>query len=124
MDDAVDDLVRPVFESAIVLASQYTKKCNRDSVTATDLEYALKFCARNILGKHMGTMYPEIYEDGDDADEEDFDVFDTDEEVQFSRYSGEDELMNKVNDCWDTWGEWEPTNPIETHLKCAIDNIK
>ena len=119
----MDDIIRPVFESSIVLASHYTKQCGRDSVTATDLEYALKFCARNILGKHMGSMYPEIYEDTDDQDE-DFDVIDEDEEVPFSRYSGDDELMVKINDCWDTWSQWEPETPIENHLKCAIDSRK
>ena len=121
MDDHIlqtaDDLIRPVMESAIVLASHYCKKCERDCVTPMDLNYAMKFCARNVLGKHLGTMYPEIYEEEEDEDEEEYDVIDTEDETPFSRYSGDDELMNKVNDCWDTWDHWEPQNPMEEILK-------
>ena len=71
---AADNLIRPVMESAIVLASHYCKKCGRDSVTAEDMAYAMKFCARNVLGTHLGTLYPEIYEDEDEeGDDEDDD---------------------------------------------------
>lgn len=108
-------------ESAIVLASHYCKKCDRDCVTPMDLNYAMKYCARNVLGKHLGTMYPEIYED---EDEEEYDVVDTEDETPFSRYSGDDELMNKVNECWDTWDQWEPQSPIEEFVKRAIASQK
>lgn len=112
-----DDIIRPVMESAIVLASHYCKKCDRDCVTPMDLNYAMKFCARNVMGKHLGTMYPEIYED---EDEEEYDVVDTEDETPFSRYSGDDELMNKVNECWDTWDQWEPQSPMEEFIKRAL----
>lgn len=116
----MDDLIRPVMESAIVLASHYCKKCDRDCVTSMDLNYAMKFCARNVLGKHMGTLYPEIYQDEEDEDDEEYDVVDTEDETPFSRYSGDDELMNKVNECWDTWDQWEPQGPMEEFIKRAI----
>lgn len=117
-----DDLIRPVMESAVVLASHYCKKCDRDCVTAQDMDYAMKFCARNIMGKQMGTLYPEIYEEDEDEDEDDeeYDVVDAEDETPFSRYSGDDELMNKVNECWDTWDQWEPQGPMEQLIKNAI----
>ena len=117
--DNLDDLIRPVMESAIVLASHYCKKSGRDCVTPMDINYAMKFCIRNILGNHIGTMYPEIYQ-GDDESEDEYDVVDEEDETPFSRYSGDDELMNKVNECWDTWDQWEPASPMEEILKRAV----
>jgi len=117
-----DDLFRPVMESSIVLASHYCKKCDRDCVTPMDLNYAMKFCARYVLGKQIGTLYPEIYEDEDDEDDEEFDVIDDEDDTPFSRYSGDDEMMNKVNECWDTWDQWEPQDPMAQMLKRAIDS--
>lgn len=121
---AADNLIRPVMESAIVLASHYCKKSGRDIVTGEDMDYAMKFCARNVLGTHLGTLYPEIYEDEDEeGDDEDYEVVEDDEEdTPFSRYSGDDEMMNKVNECWDTWTEWEPREPAAQMLKRAIDS--
>ena len=121
VEEAAMDLMLPVMESAIVLASHYTKKCNRETVTPMDMNYAMKFCARNILGKHIGTMYPEVYEEEDEEDEE-YDVIDDTDETPFSRYSGDDELMNKVNECWDTWALWMPQTPAENMLKRALDS--
>lgn len=119
MLQAAGDVIRPVMESAVVIASHYCKKCDRDCVTPMDLNYAMKFCARNVLGNQIGTLYPEIYEDECDEDEE-YDVIDTEDETPFSRYSGDDELMNKVNKCWDTWEQWEPQSPMEVFIKRAI----
>ncbi len=116
----MDDIIRPVMESAVVLASHYCKKCGRDCVTSMDVNYALKFCVRNVLGKQIGTLYPEIYEDDESEDDDEYDVIDTEDETPFSRYSGEDELMNKVNECWDTWDQWEPIGTLEQHMKQAI----
>ncbi len=118
---AADDLIRPVMESSIVLASHYCKKTGRDCVTPTDMAYAMKFCARNMLGKHLGTMYPEIYEE-DDGDDDDYEVIDDTDDTPFSRYSGDDDMLNSVNECWDTWDQWEPQEPMAQMLKRAIDS--
>lgn len=128
MDNSIlqtaDDLIRPVMESAIVLASHYCKKSGRDCVTPTDMAYAMKFCARNMLGKHLGTMYPEIYEDEseDEDDDDEYEILDDEDDTPFSRYSGDDEMLNSVNECWDTWDQWEPQEPMAQMLKRAIDS--
>ena len=126
MDNAIlqtaVDLFRPVMESAIVLASHYCKKCGRDCVTPMDINYAMKFCARNVLGNQIGSLYPEIYEEDEESDDEEFDVIDDTDEVPFSRYSGDDEMMNKVNECWDTWDQWEPQEPMFQMIKLALDS--
>jgi len=125
MDNSIlqtaDDLIRPVMESSIVLASHYCKKSGRDCVTPTDMAYAMKFCARNMLGKHLGTMYPEIYDEDEDDDDE-YEILDDEDDTPFSRYSGDDEMLNSVNECWDTWDQWEPQDPMAQMLKRAIDS--
>ena len=117
-----DNLIRPVMESAIVLASHYCKKTGRDCVTPMDIEYAMKFCARNVLGTHIGTLYPEIYDQEYDSGDDDYEIVDDEDETPFSRYSGNDDTMNKVNECWDTWNQWVPTEPAAQLLKRAIDS--
>ena len=120
METVAFDIVNPVVESAMVLAAHYAKATGRSSVTSSDLEYALKFCTRNTVGQATGTLFPEVYEDSD-SDEELEVVDESEEEHKFVRYTGPDELLNRVNTSYDTWGEWEPTNMIEQILKNSLD---
>ena len=113
------NIITPVLESAIVLAGNYAKMSGRDTLTGTDLEYALKFCARHVTGKHSGTLFPELQQESDsESDGEDSDA----EEPPFTRYSGDDETLNRVNECYDTWDDWVPLNPTEEMLKKSIDS--
>lgn len=115
------ELITPVIESAAILAAQYSKKCNRDFVTAKDMQYAMRYCTRTVLGRQTGTLFPEIYENEEDSDEEDnFEIVEETED-SFSRYSGDDSLMNSVNEAYDTWDSWVPHSPMEKMLKDAID---
>ena len=114
------DILLPVLESAMVLGGNYAKKSGRDTLTGTDLEYALKFCARHVTGKHIGTLFPEIQQDSDSEGSNDESV-DSDE-PPFTRYTGDDETLNKVNECYDTWNDWVPINPTEQMLKKSIDS--
>lgn len=109
--------IQPVLEGAILLAAEYSKKCGRDFVTATDFDYALKYSARYLVGKHVGTLFPEL-EDTEDPD--DIEVVEENED-SFTRYEGSDEFMNRVNECYDTWDQWEPYSPLE---KMLCDSIK
>lgn len=116
------DILTPVLESAIVLGGNYAKKSGRDTLTGTDLEYALKFCARYVVGKHTGTLFPELQDDSDEDDDDDEYYSTESEEPPFTRYTGDDETLNKVNECYDTWDEWVPLNPTEEMLKNSIDS--
>lgn len=113
------DIITPVLESAIVLGGNYAKKSGRDILTGTDLEYALKFCARNVIGKHTGTLFPELQDESDDDSEHSSTSSD---EPPFTRYTGDDETLIKVNECYDTWEEWVPLNTTEEMLKKSIDS--
>lgn len=119
---ASTNILLPVIESAMVLGGNYAKMSGRDTLTGTDLEYALKFCARNLVGKHIGTLFPEIQAESDSGSEGSGAESDDSEEPPFTRYTGDDETLNRVNVCYDTWDDWVPTNPTEEMLKKSIDS--
>jgi hypothetical protein len=121
MEDAAIDLLLPVMESAMVLASHYAKACGRDTVTGKDVAYGLMYAVRNVTGRQVGSLFPEAY-DETDSDEEEDELEEVDEsEEPFTRYEGSEELFVNMNRCADTWDSWEPTSPIETMLKSAAD---
>ena len=112
------ELILPVMESATVLGAHYAKSCGRNEITAQDMRMGMMYAARNVLGKQVGSLYPEIYEDEEEEEEED----EEDEENQeWSRYKGDDDMSVKMNECADSWNEWEPESPAEFMLKKAID---
>lgn len=112
------DIITPVIESAVVMAAEYAKACGRDYIHSKDMEYAMKFAAMNITGKHIGTLFPE-HSDDDQEEEPELDVVEESPE-DFTRYEGDSEILQAVNSAYDNWAEWEPTNPIEKILKSSI----
>ena len=126
MDNQIIDtaikIIQPVWESAVILAWEYSKKCGRGILTGEDFQYALKFSAMNMVGKHNGTLFPEDEEDSDEDSDDDGSIEEVDEsEDPFTRYQGDDEFMNKINTAVDGWDEWDPANPIEILLKEAVN---
>jgi hypothetical protein len=119
IEETALDLFLPVLESATVLAAHYAKACSRDVITAQDMSYGLMYAARNVVGKQVGTLFPEIY---DESDSDSDTSCETDAETEWTRYTGtEDEMALKMNQCADTWAEWEPDTPAEYALKSAVD---
>lgn len=119
MEQSAIDIFLPVLESSVVLAAHYAKATGRDCVTAQDMCYGLMYAARTITGKQVGSLYPEIYEEGSDSDEEEDE---DEEEEQWIRYEGTDnEHAIKMNECADTWDAWEPESPAEYALKNAVN---
>jgi hypothetical protein len=123
IEQTATDLLLPVLESATVLAGHYAKACGRDVVLAEDMSYGLMFAARNVLGKHVGTLYPEVYDDTESDSDSLPELINEDEETDppWTRYSGTDDLPLKMNECADTWASWEPSNFAENALKNAVD---
>lgn len=119
------DIFLPVMESAVVLASHYCKAAGRDCVQAEDMRLGLMFAARNVAGKHLGSLYPEIYEDSDESgsDSGSWETVEGEEpEPAWTPYEGtEDEVARKMNECAETWDAWEPETPAERALKNAVD---
>ena len=138
----IRDLFLPVMESATVLGSHYAKACGRDTVTAQDVQIGLMYAARNVAGKQIGSLFPEIYDEEDsdeDWEEEEWEEDDDEEEKArlqqeeaeevdeeeepFTRYTGDEEMYVKMNECFDTWDDWVPETPLEITLKNAVDAI-
>jgi len=111
------DILTPVMEGSMVLAAHYAKACGRDTVTALDVKYAMRYGARNMVGKHIGTLFPELQGSDSDSDMEEVD----EAEEPFTRYTGSDPQLLAVNEAHDTWDQWEPQSPVEKMLKNAID---
>jgi hypothetical protein len=116
---AMIDIVTPVLEKGMILACEYSKACGRNAVLMKDLEYSMKYCARYEVGQRVGSYFPDLDDDDDDAN--DIDVID-ESGIEFTRYTGDDPGMNKINEAYDTWDSWVPTNPTEELLKNAIDS--
>jgi hypothetical protein len=119
--DAADDIFRPVMESAIVMAGHYANACGRQSLSGKDIELGLMYAARNIAGKQLGTLYPEIYEE-DEEDEED--EGEEEDEEEWTEYSGTDEMSQKMNECAATFDSWEPEEFFLKAIKNSILKIK
>jgi hypothetical protein len=116
----MDDVFLPVLESAMVIAGHYAKACGRDCVLAQDVCLGLKFAARHVVGKQIGSFFPEIYEESDtESGSEDSES--ESEEPEWTRYEGPDEKLRLVNECADTWDAWEPETPAERILKGAVE---
>ena len=111
------NLIAPVLEMAVVVAAKYCTATGRTCITSTDMEYGMKFSARKVLGNQTESLFPDIYESGEDESE---DEEETDEEP-FVRYQGDDPTMCKINEMYDTWDSWAPDSPIGIYLKNAID---
>ncbi len=121
--DTAIDIVTPVLEGAIIIASEYATGCGRNFITGMDVRYGMRYAARTFVGNRIGSMFPEIYSDEDqDDDDSDIEIIEETDEDCFSRYVGPDEKMNSINEAYDTWDEWEPQSPIEQMLKNAVDN--
>lgn len=123
MEDAATNILIPVMEAATVLGSHYAKACGRDTVTGKDISYGLMYAARNVTGRQIGSLFPEIYEEDEDEDEDELEEVD-DADEPFTRYEGSEDIYVNMNTCADTWDSWEPTSPIESILKSAVDKAK
>jgi hypothetical protein len=116
------DIVTPVIERAIILSCEYAKACGRDAIVSKDFEYAAKYCAMRTVGQHIGSYFPEIYENIDDEEDiDDIDIID-DDSIEFVRYSGDDPAFKAINETYDAWDSWVPQSPVEELLKNAINS--
>jgi hypothetical protein len=122
IESAAMDLFLPVIESATVLAAHYAKTCGRNCVMAEDMSYGIMYAARNVTGRQMGSLFPEVWDESDSGEETDEEEDeDPSPDDPWTRYEGSDETAQKMNECAATWSTWTPTNPAERALKNAVD---
>jgi hypothetical protein len=121
MEETAFNIFVPVMESATVLAAHYAKACGRDVVLAEDMQIGLMYAARNVLGKQVGPLYPEVWDEEDEEEDEESQSDSDQEDPEWSRYEGSDDMANKMNECADSWDSWVPESPAERALKDAVD---
>jgi hypothetical protein len=129
--EAAIEIFKPVMESATILAAHYAKACGRDIVLSQDMHMGMMYATRNVTGRQVGSLFPEIYEDeeesqGDSDGDSDSGSWETvsDSEIIWTRYEGsDDQTALDMNTCADTWESWEPETPAERALKNAIDKM-
>lgn len=119
---AAINIIQPVIEQSVVLAAQYAKACGRDIIIEKDMEYALKYCIMHTVGVQSESFFQDDEDQDDEDHDDDIDVVGEEDCPDFERYSGDDPLMNKVNEAVDKWDDWKPQSPIEEFLKNALDN--
>ena len=119
--NALMNILLPVLEQSMILAAQYAKACGRDTILGEDMEYAIKYCAMYTVGRNIGSICPEIY-DEESSDEEDLEEVDAEECPPFERYSGQESLFIQMNEACDRWNTWVPQSPVEEMLKNAINS--
>lgn len=110
------DIFVPVMEFAVYAAAKYANACHRNTVTATDMEYGMKYAARNYIGKQIGSHF-----ESDNESESESGSEYSSEEDEFTRYTGTDETIQAMNECHDSWDQWVPETPAEIMIKNAID---
>tara|TARA_Y100000817_G_scaffold195575_1_gene152976 strand:- start:1692 stop:2147 length:456 start_codon:yes stop_codon:yes gene_type:complete len=122
LQESALNIIQPVMERSMVLAAEYADACGRNVILSEDMEYAMKYCAMNEVGKKIGSLFPEIYDESE-SDEEDIEVInEEDEDIEFERYSGRQYKYVKMNMAYDSWDTWVPKNTTEQILKNAIDS--
>jgi hypothetical protein len=125
MEQSAIDVFLPVMESSVVFAAHYAQACGRDCVTSQDICYGMMYAARNITGKQIGSLFPEVYqEDSDENEEAEEDSDEEEAEARWTRYSGTDEQALQMNACADSWDAWDPESPAERALKNAVNKAK
>ncbi len=116
MEEAAVNILIPVMEFAVYAAAKYANACNRNTVTAMDMEYGMKHAARTYVGRQSGSHFSDS-DSGSDSESEEYES----DEDEFTRYDGTDEIIQEMNRSYDTWGEWVPETPVEIMIKNAID---
>jgi len=123
------NIIQPIFEQGIVLAAEYSKACGRDVMLDQDIEYAMRYCIMHRVGQHSGSIFGEentlnleegmeIEEDEDDEIE----IVPVDELPAFTRYTGNNSQIIRINQAYDEWNNWKPESPAQEILKNALDN--
>ena len=116
------NIIQPVFEQGVVLAAEYCKACGRDVMLDEDIEYAMKYCIMHRVGQASGSIFNEGEIDLDEDEEDEIEVVPVDELPTFTRYTGNNSQMIRINQAYDEWKEWKPESPAQKILKNALDN--
>lgn len=133
-------------ENAITVGCRYVKASGRDTLTSTDIMYALKYQARTYLDNieqitNIEDIFDKYAESEDNSEEDDIEDNIEDNSEDDIEDNSEDNSEDDIDECFtrcddstdplikdmnlyhDTWDQWVPDNPIQTLIKNAVDNV-
>ena len=139
--DMVIALMRVFMKDAVVVAGRYTCAQGRNSVSAADMQRALKYCARTFFQRDENDLADVVRREQEEMQNEDTDeeTESTDESEGESEGEGEGEseggetyagvpessdvqLARNVDVVVQHWDLWNPEDPVHALIKRAIDN--
>ena len=144
--DMISTLMTLFLDDVIATAASYTSTKGRKTVTARDVQKALKYQAQHFFNQNESleeryiTMMQELHDDEEGEEEEGEEEEEEGEEEEGEEEEGEEEeeeedmgdqegddidpvLARHVDECEETWIHWNPTDPILMLLKRSIDNV-
>ena len=126
-------------------AGVYARAANRNTITPTDMKFALQYCAHEFvkddtltphLERNWNMMHndPEVTdmlkymrdakEYADSSDGESVTSGEESEEDGFTEAKSDDSMIIKMNKYNAEWADWHPIDEVQRSLKNAIDGIK
>ena len=108
-------------------ACEYCHYAGRDTVTPTDMIYALKyeafnFCKRKSIEEYLEeASFEEIEEEDVESESEDESDSDDNDITFLEADSDTNKFCKDVNEINEFWDNWTPTDPIEAILKKSVD---
>jgi hypothetical protein len=130
LNHEVEAILFALLKKTIESASQYTNDCNRQHITPTDVEYAMKYEAhifffRETLNEDVNECL-KIIEDASDDDDSNCSIEDSDSDdgcVEHFCRGDSTQFCKRVNQIVDAWQVWNPSDHLQKSLKAAIDNV-
>lgn len=124
-------LLNTISKNAVDIAIRYSCLFGRSFVTSMDVEYALKYLARQIIENDnlivrcdneydniiKGNKWGDITEDDDDKVDGCLPGFNN------NNNKTDVEFITQVNQCYDEWNDWDPVDILQVTMKHNIENM-
>ena len=138
--ETVIALMRVFMKEAILVAGRYTCAQERNSVTAEDMQRALKYCARTFFQRddndlaevvrceQEAMLEEETDEEGESEEEEESEEEGESDGEEDEKYTGatpdasDVQLARNMDTVVAHWDKWNPQDPVHVLIKRAIDN--
>ena len=132
----INIILKKYMEYAVKDAAEYCHAAGRNTLTSTDIEYALKYqahvfiindtlldeCQKEFYDTVSSSSTHTLWADVEETTDEDDQTTDEDDDEEFTRCDCSDnEKINKMNDYFDQWELWKPDDSIYQSIKKSID---
>ena len=133
-------ILKMLLADSVATAGKFAAACGRQKIVAKDTVYALKYEARVFFDKDdlerrfeesLAEEREHSYEtdDDDESDEEDDEEEDEEDDEEDEAYTtefavGDAQFHQTVLRIAQDWNAWEPTDPVKSMLKRAIDKTE